>query len=134
MDLLKLPRRRPFIGMKSFWSLVFVCGALLLASTMSLASTITLQWDPDVSPDVVGYKVYYSADSSAAPFSGTGAVQGASPLNVANQTSATISGLDPSRAYYFAVTAYNSAGVESAYSNVASVAELSPPSVAISSP
>jgi hypothetical protein len=105
----------------------------LLATATCFASTIVLQWNPDTST-VAGYKVYYKADSSVAPLNGTGAVQGASPIDVASQTTATITGLDPAHAYYFAVTAYNSAGVESPYSNVVSIPELTPPTVSIGTP
>ena len=108
--------------------------AVALASSASFASTVSLKWDPSTGSDVAGYKVYYKADSSAAPFNGTGALQGASPVSNGNLTSATITGLDPNHAYYFAVTAVNSAGVESAYSNIVPIAELAPPTVSISSP
>jgi hypothetical protein len=112
-----------------------VAGILLLAScTPCLASTITLQWNPVVVANLAGYKVYYKADSSVAPLNGTGAAQGAAPVDTAGQTSATITGLDPAHAYYFAVTAYNSAGVESPYSNFVSIPELVPPTASITFP
>ncbi len=95
-------------------------------ATPPAASTgkVTLSWDAPASTDIVGYKVYYKADSAVAPLNGAGAVEGASPVNVSKQTTATITGLDRSRVYYFAVTAYNSAGQESAYSNIASTPVL----------
>ena len=95
-------------------------------STASDASTVGLQWDRNSEPDVSGYKVYYSADPST--------LEGSVPVDVHNQTTATISGLDPDKAYRFAVKAYNPAGQESPFSNIVSIAELSPPIVAITSP
>jgi len=95
------------------------------------AVTVSLQWG--TSTGAAGYKVYYQADSSTAPLSGTGASQGGAPVDVANQTSASISGLDPAHAYYFAVTAYNAAG-ESSYSNIVSVPEQTSPATSISYP
>ena len=95
---------------------------------------MSLQWDPETDPSVTGYKVYYQADSSIQPFKGIGATNGASPIDVQNLTSATINGLDPNHAYYFAVTAYNATGVESAYSNIAYIPELAPPTVSLTSP
>jgi len=95
------------------------------------AVTVSLQWG--ASTGATGYRVYYQANSSAQPFDGTGASQGSAPVDVANQTSATISGLDPANAYHFAVTAYNEAG-ESSYSNVVSVPELTSPATSISYP
>jgi chitinase len=106
---------------------------LLAGGASCFASTITLQWDPETAPDLAGYKVYYST-SAAAPFTGAGATQGASPVNVTTATTATITGLDPAQAYYFAVTAYSIAGVESPYSNTVLVPELIPPTVSITSP
>jgi len=95
------------------------------------AVTVSLQWG--ASTGATGYRVYYQPNSSAQPFGGTGASQGSAPVDVSSQTSATISGLDPANAYYFAVTAYNEAG-ESSYSNVVSVPELASPTTAISYP
>ena len=120
------------LGRKFLAAVLPACMLALLATGNCFASTISLQWGSVAG--VAGYKVYYQADSSTAPFKGTGAVQGASPVDVASQTSATITGLDPAHAYYFAITAYNSAGVESPYSNIVTIAELTPPTVSISSP
>ena len=124
--------KRLFDG--AFGKLILASLSAVLAATPCLASTITLHWGASTGPDVAGYKVYYKADSSATPFNGAGAVQGASPVDVAGQLSAIVTGLDPDHAYYFAVTAYNSAGVESPYSNIVPIAELTPPSVAITAP
>ena len=118
---------------KNFQKTLIALLILLVSATSCLASTITLQWDPETAEDLAGYKVYY-ADSAEVPFAGTGAAQGASPVDVAQINSATITGLDPNRSYYFAVTAYNTAGVESPYSNIVHVPELVPPTVAITSP
>jgi chitinase len=107
--------------------------ALLGVGTDCFASTISLSWVPEIAPDLAGYKIYYST-TPALPFTGTGATQGASPIDASTQTTATITGLDPGQAYYFLVTAYNSAGVESPYSNTVLVPELVPPTVSITSP
>ncbi len=119
---------------KSFLAML-LSGILLLAGQgICFASTAVLKWDPSSDASVTGYKVYYQADSPSQPFTGTGAAQGAAPINVNNQTTTTISGLDPAHAYYFAVTAYNAAGVESPYSNIASITELLAPTTSLSSP
>ncbi|MEA5115934.1 MAG: hypothetical protein VB050_18110, partial [Geobacteraceae bacterium] len=49
--------------------------------TISHAVTVSLQWG--ASTGATGYKVYYQADSSTAPFGGTGASQGSAPVDVA---------------------------------------------------
>jgi hypothetical protein len=108
------------VGPGFFLTIMVMLVMLLAGQATCFANNVTLQWDADTDPGVIGYKVYYQADSSTEPFTGTGSTSGASPINVSNVTSATINGLDPSRVYYFAVTAYNAAGVESAYSNVVS--------------
>jgi chitinase len=53
---------------------------------------------------------------------------------VSNQTTATVSGLDPDRNYSFAVAAYNTSGMEGPYSNVVTALEAVPPVVSISNP
>lgn len=105
---------------------------LLLAGTCS-ASTITLAWDSQSPPDLAGYRVYYS-DTNSTPFNGTGADQGASPISMSTQPSATITGLDAGRAYYFAITAVNTAGIETPYSTIVTVPELIPPTVSVAAP
>jgi hypothetical protein len=114
--------------------LLFALGCVLTAQTACIASTVVLEWDPVAEQNIAGYRVYYQADLSSEPFSGTGAAEGAAPIDVLNQTSASVSGLDPARPYYFAVTAYDSDGTESPYSNIVSVPELVSPTVSISSP
>ena len=121
-------------GVKFFRALMLACAIALLATATCFASTVTLQWNANTETDLAGYRVYYRADSSAVPFAGTGATQGASPIDVAKNTTATISGLDSGHANFFAVTAYNTAGVESPYSNVVTISELTPPTASITYP
>lgn len=109
-----------------------VIGALvsvlcLAGLTNCLAATVALQWDAVTDSDLAGYKVYYQANSSSAPFKG-------SPVNVQNQTFANISNLDPNNAYYFAVTSYNTSGVESSYSNIVKIQEMVSPKTSITAP
>jgi chitodextrinase len=106
----------------------------LAGQTICFAASVALSWDANTESDLAGYKVYYKADSSSPPFDGVGAVEGASPVDTRNLTTATISGLDPDRTYSFAVTAYNTTGIESAYSNIVTVLEAVPPSVSLSAP
>jgi hypothetical protein len=111
-------------------AVVFLVYSLAGAATC-FASSVLLQWNPVEDTTVIGYKVYYQADSSTQPFQGTGAAQGASPLDVHAATSVTVSGLDASHVYFFAVTAYNAAGQESPYSNIVSAAfDTTPPATA----
>ncbi|NTV50312.1 MAG: hypothetical protein HGB32_11630 [Geobacteraceae bacterium] len=99
--------------------------SLGIAST-GVASTVNLQWDANTETDLAGYKVYYGPESSP--------LESAVPVDVNNQTVATISNLDPDIAYKFAVSAYNTSGTESSFSNIVTIAEQSAPTVTITSP
>lgn len=80
---------------------------LALAQSASAQVSVTLAWDP--SPDVVaGYNVYV----------GTASGVFGSPINNHLSTTITLT-LNSGQTYYFVVTAYDSAGVESLPSNQA---------------
>jgi uncharacterized repeat protein (TIGR01451 family) len=66
---------------------------------------VTLTWLPNPEADVAGYKIYYDVDSGF-PYTGTGATEGPSPIDVGNVNTFTLSGLTPGT-YYFTVTAYD---------------------------
>jgi hypothetical protein len=70
------------------------------------AAQVTLQWDPNTEPDLLGYKVYYGCSSRSYQFNN----------DVGNKTTCTVSNLEDGKAYYFAVTAYDTSGNESNYS------------------
>ena len=96
--------------------------SILLAAVFTVfavsawAKTVTLSWD--ASPSAIsGYKIYYAAGSSAEPLEGSGATEGASPINVGNVLTYTLNGLPDGEDHYFAVTAYDGSGNESTYSN-----------------
>ena len=85
---------------------VMVSLLLLVLAGSALAQDVTLVWDPNSEADFAGYKVYYGTASG---------VYGA-PIVIGAQTTYTIQNL-PAGTYFFAVTAYNKAGLESGYSN-----------------
>jgi hypothetical protein len=87
-----------------FITISLVFGSLAHAQT---TQSVTLAWDTDTDPTVVGYNLDYGTSSTSLT----------QTQNVGNVTTATVSGLTPGVTYYFAVTAYNAAGVNSAYSN-----------------
>ena len=70
-------------------------------------SQVTLEWDPNTEQDLKGYKIYYGPSNSN--YTNT--------TDVGNQVTYTVIGLMPGETYYFAATAYNTAGLESDYSN-----------------
>jgi hypothetical protein len=85
------------------------CAALglFLALAAHAEQSVTLAWDPSPDPEVTGAIVYYGNASRNYPYH----------TNVGNVTRATVNGLEAGLTYYFAVTATNSAGLESDYSN-----------------
>jgi chitinase len=118
----------------SLKKILFACLIGAATAATGQARDVTLQWDPSTEASVAGYNLYYNSDSSSLPFNGTGSTLGASPVNVQNQATATVTGLDPGRSYYFAVTAYDVSGMESAYSNIVNVSETTAPTVSIGAP
>jgi hypothetical protein len=92
---------------------------ILVISSSANAKDVTLAWDPNSESDLAGYKLYYKMGTSGAPYDGVDSLQGASPIDVGNVTTFTVSGLSDSEDYYFVVTAYNTEGLESGYSNEA---------------
>ena len=93
---------------------LFFTAALLALAFTAYAADVTLNWDPNTEADLAGYRLYQKADSATPPFV---KVQEISK----GTTTASVTGLDPTHSYSFAVTAYNTAGLESAYSNVVTV-------------
>ena len=78
---------------------------LLIASAH--AQQVNLAWDANTETDLQAYKVYQ----------GTASRTYSSNANVGNSTNCTISGLETGKTHYFSVTAVDSAGNESGYSN-----------------
>ena len=70
-------------------------------------ANVTLAWDPNLEANLKGYKVYCGSASGNYSFI----------VDVGNWTRLTISDLEVGKTYYFAATAYGSAGEESGMSN-----------------
>lgn len=83
-------------------------GLCLLASLVSaVARSVELDWNASSSPDVAGYNVYY----------GTTSGNYSHKVDAGNAVSVTISNLNAGATYFFAATAYDTNGNESAYSS-----------------
>lgn len=88
--------------------IVFALGlALQLFSGEAYAAQVTLAWNANTDSDLQAYKVY----------SGTASRTYSCNTNVGKSTTCTISDLTAGRTYYFSVTALDTAGNESGYSN-----------------
>ncbi|MEW6571242.1 MAG: SBBP repeat-containing protein [Nitrospirota bacterium] len=89
-------------------------GGIALGKEQAYGGTATLLWEApttnaDGTPltDLSGYNVYY----------GTSSLVYNQVVNVGNATTHTVNNLESGLTYYFAVTAYDSSGNESQYSN-----------------
>ncbi|OQW32250.1 MAG: hypothetical protein A4E19_19650 [Nitrospira sp. SG-bin1] len=78
--------------------------------------TATLSWDASAGADVAGYKIYHATASGA-----YGAPVATVTMDVTNYT---MTGLENGTTYFFVVTAYNTDGAESSFSNEVSKAIL----------
>ncbi len=68
---------------------------------------VELDWDPAPGAQVAGYRVYYGTRPGR--YLGETAAEGPSPVDVGDETSAELTGLENSTRYYFVVRAYDDA-------------------------
>jgi hypothetical protein len=79
---------------------------LVLFANPGYTAQVTLAWDPNTEQDMAGYKVYYGTASRVYNWF----------FDAGNVTTYTATGLPDGATYYFAATAYDTSGIESAYS------------------
>lgn len=79
----------------------------LLITVWAHAEQVTLAWNANTEPDLAGYRLHY----------GSAANSYAVHVDVHKVTTYTVTGLTAGQTYYFAATAYDTAGNESGYSN-----------------
>jgi hypothetical protein len=82
---------------------IILLALLALFATPLFAGSVTVTWDPNTEPDVVGYTVYYGTQSGVYTFSKA----------VGNVTTWTADSLAAGQTYYFAVQAVSSDGLTS---------------------
>jgi len=102
----KLPREI-FRSLRCFLAFGALIYFSVLGPATALCETVTLAWDANSEPDLMGYTISY----------GTASGNYTSNIDVANTTQYTTPDLQGGVTYYFAVKAYNEAGSESGYSN-----------------
>lgn len=95
---------------KRITPLVFVL-VLVVMVGFAHGASVRVNWNANSEPDLAGYRVYY----------GTLSRTYVEMRDVGRVTSADVEGLSQGRTYYFAVTAYDASGNESAFSNEASI-------------
>ncbi len=74
-----------------------------LTTSLAWAGSVTLAWDPNAEPNVAGYKISYGTQPGSRPMT----------VDVGNRTDWEVNGLVDGQRYYFAVSAYNTSGLES---------------------
>jgi hypothetical protein len=98
--------------------LLIPCTLYLIPAILPAANakTVTLGWDSNSEPDLEGYVIYRNVGSPGPPYKHSDTLpeaELADPLH----PKATLTGLQDNKEYYIALTAYNTDGVESSFSN-----------------
>ena len=88
---------------------------LLFLAAPALSADVTLAWDPNSEADIEGYGVYFKLGASGPPYDLFGYVT-LQEFNDPDNPSFAVTDLVMGSSYYFAVTAYDTAGNESGYS------------------
>lgn len=91
--------------MKKKWVL-WLAVAIVSFFCACKVEALTITWDANKEADLAGYKVYYGISSGNYHTN----------VDVGNQTSYKISGIENNKNHYIAVTAYDTSGNESEYS------------------
>lgn len=107
---MELPRS---MTSRYYWILIYLFLVVITAcgspDSAPAGRTAMLSWDASGGPNLEGYKIYQAMTSG-----GYGAPITTLPMDV---TSYTVTGLETDTTYFFSVTAYNSSGAESSFSN-----------------
>ena len=91
----------------AFYLQAALASGLVLAGTLRADQTASLAWNPVINTPVAGYALYVGNLSGSYT----------SRIDVGTNTQVTITGLKEGKTNYFAVTAYNSARIESPISS-----------------
>jgi hypothetical protein len=104
-----MPPRRSIIQFTLILVLIFTSFFISLNPDTASAGQVTLAWDMNSEPNVMGYKIYYGTASRNYDWF----------IDVGNVTSITITDLPNGSTYYFAATAYDNSNppIESTHSD-----------------
>ena len=92
--------------------LFFIC----MVSTAFGSREVTISWNPNTEEDLEGYAVYLQEEALGPPFEFLAALPVDEMMDPETPT-VTLTELEPGSQYYVAVTAYDSQGDESAFSD-----------------
>ena len=105
--------------------ILLACLSLAFVATPAQAQQVQLTWDAPLQadgtpvPNLAGYQLYYGSQSGQYP----------TMLPVGLTTTYTVTNISAGQVYYFAVKAYDTTGIESAFSNEVSVSLPTTPSI-----
>jgi len=89
-----------------FLSFLSLTAILVLLANLVYSAEVTLVWDPNTEKNVAGYRLHYGFETRKYIYD----------IDVGDQTSYMITGLDPGTTVFFAATAYDIYGNKSDYS------------------
>ena len=92
--------------MKNILALISIISLIISSAVYAGDQSVTLAWDANPESDIAAYIIYSGTNSGAYT----------QATNVGNITRATVYGLEDGVTSYFALTAVNTAGLESDYS------------------
>jgi hypothetical protein len=137
---MKVKQQSSFARITSICFFLMACLFIVASfANTALGAEVTLAWDANSEENLAGYKLYYESGTSGAPYDGTGLTEGDSPIIIYVETPAEaeasthvledpalpvfpLSGLVDGATYYFALTAFDTDGLESDYSDEISYA------------
>lgn len=96
--------------------------AVLLCNNAQCAQNVSLAWNSSSNSSVAGYFLYLGSQAGVYT----------NRINIGNNTTASVSGLQEGQTYHFAVTAYSSTGIESPFSS--DVSYITPGAITLLSP
>jgi len=108
-----------------------IATAIISPASLAYAADVTLAWAANSEPDLAAYYIHYKTGTSGAPYNGTGVYEGDSPIKVPLEYLSnpaypeyTLHGLSDTQTTFIVLTAYNTEGHESSYSNEVSYQPL----------
>ncbi|MFZ0483015.1 MAG: hypothetical protein WAL93_06480, partial [Desulfobacterales bacterium] len=102
-----------------------ICALTLYPKSSVYAADVTLAWTSNTEGDLAGYYIYYKSGTSGRPYNGTGVDEGSSPIKIPKEElfahsatpEYTLHGLSYTETSYLVLTAYDTEGNESLFSN-----------------
>jgi hypothetical protein len=119
--LVRHPRKTPAHRSRipRLWLVLVAVLCCALTGRLSAAQSVTLAWDANSELDLAGYRLYCGTIPRGYDHS----------IDVTNATTTAVADLQAGTTYFFAVVAYNTAGLESDFSNEVAYTTTNSPSV-----